>query len=94
MKKEQLADLLAAEIEAWSLKTYGQLIQELADVVAYQREDPESHQFEVQILETTPEYVHVVISADDGSFWRSFSPVTRTFIVHHDGRTETDPQGD
>jgi len=89
MKKAQLADLLAAEIETWSRKSYQQLVSELPDVVAYQREEPELHQFEVQLLEHTPEYVHVMVSVDDGSFWRSFSPVTRTFVVYRDGRIES-----
>ena len=89
MKKEQLAELLAAEIDVWSKKSLALIAEELADVAAYGRDDPEQHQFEVQLLEHTEEYVHVIISVDDGSFWRSFSPVTRTFLVYRDGRVET-----
>ena len=85
---------MSAEIEAWTQKPYAQIVEELAEGIAYQREDPESHQFEVELLENTPEYVNVVISVDDGSFWRSFSPVTRTFIVYRSGRIERNPPGD
>lgn len=88
LKKQELTELLSAEVEAWSRKSYEQLIEDLPDVIAFEREEPEPHQFEVQLLETTPEYVHVMISIDDGSFWRSFAPITRTFIVHRSGEIE------
>lgn len=90
MKKERLKVLLAAEVAAWADKSFGQLLTELDDVVAYGRDDPEEgfHQFEIMLLERNDEYVHVGVSIDDGSFRRSVSPMTRSFIVHRDGRVE------
>ena len=90
MKKAQLQSLLDAEVDAWAKKPYATLIEELPDVVAYERGDgADAHQFEVQMLEHEPDYVHVCISIDDGSFRWSFAPLTRSFIVHRDGRVET-----
>lgn len=90
MDKDALQTLLDREVEAWSRKPFDTLLAELEDVVAYQRgEGPDSHQFEVQLIEREPEYLHVLVSVDDGTFWRSFSPLTRGFIVHRDGRIET-----
>ncbi len=89
MKKEQLRDLLDAEIEVWSSKSYTTLVEELPDVVAYGRgSDADFHQFEVLMLEHEPEYVHVSISIDDASLMKSLSPLTGGFIVHRDGRVE------
>ena len=65
------------------------MVEELIDVVAYDRgHDADHHQFEVQMIENEPEYAHVIVSIDDGSFMRSFAPLTCGFIVHRDGRVE------
>ncbi len=89
MNKEFLRKLLDAEISLWSQKTYDRLIEELPDVVAYERGDgADFHQFEVQLLEHTDAYVHVSISIDDGGLWRFISPVATSFIVYADGRVD------
>ena len=60
MPLHQLRQLLDAEVKHWSGLSYGQLIDELDDVVAYPGERKElKHQFEVQIIEHEPDYVHV-----------------------------------
>ena len=89
MNKKRLQDLLDAETSIWSHKPFAKLVEELTDVVAYGRgSEADSHQFEVQMIEHEPDYVHVIVSIDDGSFMRSFAPLTRGFIVHRDGRVE------
>ncbi|HSR54972.1 MAG TPA: hypothetical protein VLN73_01935 [Alphaproteobacteria bacterium] len=89
MDKAALQALLDREVEAWSRKPFAALMEELDDVVAYQRGDGSGfHQFEVQMLEREPDYLHVLVSIDDGSFRRSLSPLSRGFIVHRDGRIE------
>ena len=89
MDKTELESLLDREIEEWSSKSFTKLTEELADVVAYQRGDKTGfHQFEVQMIEQEPEYLHILVSVDDGSFRRSLAPLTRGFIVHRDGRIE------
>ncbi len=89
MNKKRLRDLLDAETDSWSKKSYSRLIDELDDVIAYTRGDgADFHQFEIEMIEHEPEYVHVMVSIDDGSLVRSFSPLTRGFIVLVDGRVE------
>jgi hypothetical protein len=89
MTKSELQRLLDAEVDQLSCGSYARLVDDLPDVLAYERGDGASyHQFEVQMIEHQPDYVHVVVSIDDGSFLRSVSPITRSFIVHRDGRVE------
>jgi len=89
MDKPRLQSLLDAETKTWAAKPYDQLVQDLNDVVAYGRgEGEDSHQFEVQIIEREETYLHVLVSIDDASLWRSFSPLTRGFFAHRDGRVE------
>ena len=89
MTKSELQRLLDAEVDELSRRSYARLVDDLPDVLAYQRGDGASyHQFEVQMIEHEPDYVHILVSVDDGGFLRSFSPITRSFIVHRDGRIE------
>ncbi len=89
MKKTRLKSLLDAETAVWSQKTFTELVEELADVAASQRgQGADFHQFEAEAIEVTPDYIHVLLSVDDGSLWRAYSPLTRGFIVHRDGRVE------
>jgi hypothetical protein len=89
MNKKRLQALLDREISIWSAKSFEQLATEVRDIVSYERgEGADFHQFEVQLLEHTESYVHVCVSVDDGHLLRSVLPVTRSFIVHRDGRRE------
>lgn len=59
----------------------GELLSELHDVQAYEVErDSKKYQVEVEVLENTDGYVHVMVSVDDGSLPASISPVTTSFI--------------
>jgi hypothetical protein len=72
---------LAKEVKLWSLKTNDQLRQELTDVVAMVRDNGEdSYNLEVQLVEDTPDYVHVCVSVDDGSIFGAPAPANG--IVH------------
>lgn len=87
--KAELQILLDAEVAELSRKPYARLVEELSDTLAYERgSEAGYHQFELQMVEHEPEYVHVIVSVDDGSFWRSFAPLCRSFIVRRDGRVE------
>ena len=89
MNKKKLQALLAVEAERWSKKSYLLLERELQDVVSYARgQDEDFHQFEVQMLDHDREFVHVVISVDDGRFRRTFQPLSEGFWVYRDGRVE------
>jgi len=76
--------VLDLEVRRWSAKEYGQLLAELDDVQAYEVEvelDSKKYQVEVEILENTAQYLHVMVAVDDGSLPASISPLTRTFIA-------------
>ena len=89
MTKSELHRLLDAEVDELSRRSYARLVDDLSDVLAYERGSGAGHhQFEVQMIEHEPGYVHVAVSVDDGSFLRSIAPLTRSFIVHRDGRIE------
>ena len=86
--KVELEAALRQEVDRWAAKSYDALREELRDVVAYQRGHGEScHQFEVQLLEDTEEYVHVSIGVDDGG-WRAFTPLCAGFLVYRDGHVD------
>ena len=40
-----------------------------------------TYQIEVQLLENTADYVHVIVSADDGSFPGRFVPLSDSFLI-------------
>ena len=89
VERKELRDLLDNETSDWSQKAYSRLIEELSDVVAYTRGDGANfHQFDIEMIEQESEYVHVTVSIDDGGFARSFTPLTRGFIVYRDGLVE------
>lgn len=89
MDKHQLKSLLDAELRVWAAKPFDHLLQELSEVVAYERgEGSDVHQFEVQILEQEDTALHVCIAIDDCTMFRSIRPLTSGFSAHRDGRTE------
>ncbi len=58
-----------------------QLILELKDIKVYTVEnDSKTYQLEVQLLENTDTYLHVMVAVDDGHLPASFTPLTNTFI--------------
>ena len=58
-----------------------QLVSELHEVRAYEVElDLKKYQVEVELLENTEKYLHVMVAVDDGSLPASISPLTHTFL--------------
>lgn len=89
MTEQQINQLLSAEMQAWARKSIDQVITELSESQGYERGiDDLWHQFEVGLLENTPDYIHVGISVDDGSAEYARSPISSSFIMHRDGRVE------
>ena len=43
--------------------------------------DSKKYQVEIELLENTEEYVHVVVSVDDGNLPTSILPATDSFIT-------------
>ena len=80
-RKEQWRPVLDAEMKRWSEKSSEQLLAELEEVQAYETEfENKKYQVEVEILENTEKYVHVVVAVDDGSLTASISPLSSSFI--------------
>jgi hypothetical protein len=74
-------EVLDAEVRRWSSMSSDVLLSELHDVQAYEVErDSKKYQIEVELLENTDTYVHVMVGVDDGSLPASILPVTTTFI--------------
>jgi hypothetical protein len=80
-RREQWRKVLDQEVQRWSAMPYEQLMPAWQDCGAYEVEfDAEKYQVEVEMLENTEEYIHLVVAVDDGSLPASLLPVTRSFI--------------
>jgi hypothetical protein len=68
-------------VKRWSAKSIEQLLAELGEVQAYETEfENKKYQVEVEILENTEKYVHVMVAVDDGTLLAALSPLNDTFI--------------
>jgi hypothetical protein len=80
-RREEWRKVLDSEVRRWSSKTYEQLRLELIDLETYEVElDSKAYQVEVEILEDTADYLHVMVAVDDGILPGSILPLTDTFI--------------
>ena len=80
-RREQWRSVLNAEVKRWSAKSCDQLTTELAEVQAYEVVfNGKNHQVEVELLENTDKYLHVLVAVDDGSIPASFRPISSSFI--------------
>jgi hypothetical protein len=80
-RREDMERILNAESERWSSMSSEQLIAELRELQAYQVQDGnQTYQFEMELLENTDAYVHVMVAVDDGRLPFAISPLTKTFI--------------
>ena len=60
---------------------YGQFVSNLNDKQVYEIEfDSKRYQIEIEILESTEEYIHVMMAIDDGTLPASILPLTYSFI--------------
>ena len=80
-RRDRWQAALDAEIKRWSEKSCEELRFELSELQVYEVEfDSEQHQVEVELLESTPDHLHISISVDDGSLPASLRPTTLSFI--------------
>jgi hypothetical protein len=87
MKKEELKRCLQAEVNAQALKSYDEFLH-TKDTNGYEKgSGKEWYQVTITVLEKTEEYVHVMVSVDDGR-WRAFFPLSHSFLIHKDGRVD------
>ena len=84
-RRESWRPVLEAEMKRWSAMSWERLIAELADEQVYEVEfESRKYQVEVELLENTERYIHVVVSVDDGSLPASLRPLTASFIRNKD----------
>jgi hypothetical protein len=82
-RRKEWQKVLDSEVKRWSAMSCAQLASELHDVQAYEVEfESKQYQVEVELLENTERYLHVIVSVDDGSLPASLSPLTHSFICH------------
>ena len=80
-RRDEWRKVLDAEVKRWSAMSCAQLVSELREVQSYEVElDSKQYQVEVELLEDTEQYVHVMVAVDDGSLPSSISPLTHSFI--------------
>jgi len=80
-RREQWRPVLDAELKRWRSKSSEQLLAELRDEQAYEIEfENKMYQVEVEILENTEKYVHVLVAVDDGTLPAALLPLSSSFI--------------
>jgi len=89
MTEADLVELLSRETLAWAEREPADIVADLASPRTYQRGEGETwHEFEIKLLESTGEYIHVQTSIHDGSLVYSLKPLRTSFLVYRDGRIE------
>jgi len=82
-RREQWQKVLGSEVERWSAMSCSELVSELRDdLQEYQVEfESKPYNVEVELLENTDRYLHVVVAVDDGSLPASISPLCHSWIL-------------
>ena len=80
-RRKEWQKVLDSEVKRWSAMSCGQLVSELHERAGYEVEfESKRYQVEVELLENTEKYLHVMVAVDDGSLPASISPLTHSFI--------------
>ena len=80
-RNEKWQKVLDAEVQRWSALSCEDLVSKLHELQAYEVEvDSTTYIVEVELLENTERYVHIMVAVDDGSLPESLAPLTETFI--------------
>ncbi len=80
-RRDRWQKVLDMELRRWSALSLEELVAKLGDIECYEIEvDLETYQVEVQVLENTEAYLHVMVAVDDGTLPASLRPQSATFI--------------
>lgn len=80
-RKEEWRKILDPEVQRWSALPWQELVFRLQDIQCYEvKSDAKTYQVEVELLENTDTYVHILVAVDDGTLPASMMPLTETFI--------------
>lgn len=86
MTRDELQECLRAELVKWSAIPLSELESRIRANGVYEVKSPGGdYQVEVQVLENTPDYLHVSVAVDGGGL-SAFKPLTGSFIAYRDGR--------
>jgi hypothetical protein len=80
-RRRRWQEVLETEKQRWSALPYDELVSRLSRTNYEVERDSQTYQIEIDVLENTPDYVHVAISVDDGSIPASFWPMMDSFIT-------------
>jgi hypothetical protein len=79
--QEAWRPVLDAEVRRWSAKSFEDLVAQLPGAQVYEVEfEGKKYQVEVEILENTEKYVHVMVAVDDASLPASIRPLSASFL--------------
>jgi hypothetical protein len=80
-RRERWRRVLDRELQRWSAMTPERLASAPDEERVYEVElDSKTYQVEVEILENTEDYLHVLVAVDDGSLPASMAPEAQSFI--------------
>ena len=80
-RREQWRKVLDFEVRRWVDAPYEELVSALRNQQAYEIEfESRKYQVEIEMLENTEQYIHVMVAVDDGHLPASILPVTHSFI--------------
>ena len=82
-RREEWKKVLESEVGRWSGMSWSQLLSELDDgLLEYQIEfESKQYNVEVDVLENTAQYLHVIVAVDDGSLPASITPLCHSLIL-------------
>jgi hypothetical protein len=80
-RRDEWRKVLDSEVKRWSALSLDELVSRLHGHQAYEVEfESKRYQVEVELLENTEQYLHVVVAVDDGSLPASISPLCHSII--------------
>ncbi len=80
-RKEEWRKILDPEVRRWSALSWEELVSRLHDIESYEvKIDSKTYQVEVELLENTDTYIHVLVAVDDGTLPASMTPLSESFI--------------
>jgi hypothetical protein len=81
-RRKNCQQVLDSEMNRWSAMSDARLVSELLDDHQEYQVEFESEQYnvEVELIENSAQYLHVVIAVDDGTLPGSMSPLCNSII--------------
>jgi hypothetical protein len=87
-RRTEFRDVLDAEMRRWSTMCFEELVNELEGARTYETEfESKRYQIDVQLLEKTDDYVHVLIGVMDGTLRSFVAPLNGSFICRRDAHS-------